>query len=85
MDQLKHRIGIIYTKQNFQNKIVIKNLLSLSDRRGKSMRYPESLKVIQRTIFFNLALKTRNSDLDTYVAYYDQQTKLYFNKTTKIF
>ena len=32
-------------KKNYRNKIVIENLLSLSYRRGKSMRYPESPKV----------------------------------------
>ena len=32
-------------KKNYRNKIVIKNLLLLSYRRGKLMRYPESPKV----------------------------------------
>ena len=32
-------------KKNFGNKLVIENKLSLSDRRGKSMQYPESPKV----------------------------------------
>ena len=45
--QLKHWIKkfSVDLQKNFQNNLVIINKLSLSDRRGKSMHYPESPKV----------------------------------------
>ena len=57
MNRLKHQIGIFFgrsTLKNYRNKIVIKNLLSLSYGRCKSMRYPESPKVTPRWCPFKL-------------------------------
>ena len=47
MYRLKHRIGIfsVDLQKKFLKKFVIENKLSLSDRRDKSMHYPESPKV----------------------------------------
>ena len=55
-ENIESKFFSVNLQKKFWNKLVIENKLSLSDRRGKSMHYPESPKVTSSHYFFGIGV-----------------------------